>query len=176
MKRLIPDITIAIFLLVMTHSAFAMDVISDNELDGVTGQTGIDLILDDLGLDITLNSITWGDTGGIGGTSAAGYVFLENLDSADRINIGVDLSLSIDVATVSTSGFSTAGGATIPIGTSFVKIGLGGANIRLHSLDLGINLSNVSNGLTKTNLGTIHMRDTGNLVEIKSGNVYIFPH
>jgi hypothetical protein len=55
---------LAIFLALMMvpFSAFAMDVISDSEMEAVTGQTGVDIIVIDMSLDLDVMNFSWSDS------------------------------------------------------------------------------------------------------------------
>ena len=43
-------------------SAFAMDVLSDSEMDAVTARTGVDIRVEDVSLDLEIMNTAWGDT------------------------------------------------------------------------------------------------------------------
>jgi hypothetical protein len=55
---------LAIFLALMMvpFSAFAMDVISDSEMEAVTGQTGVDIAVIDMSLDLEVMNFSWSDS------------------------------------------------------------------------------------------------------------------
>jgi hypothetical protein len=55
---------LAIFLALMMvpFSAFAMDVISDSEMEAVTGQVGVDIAVIDMSLDLDVMNFSWSDT------------------------------------------------------------------------------------------------------------------
>jgi hypothetical protein len=58
MKKL----AIIIALMMVPFSAFAMDVISDSEMEAVTGQTGVDIIVIDMSLDLNVMNFSWSDS------------------------------------------------------------------------------------------------------------------
>jgi hypothetical protein len=51
----------AISLMIVPFSAFAMDVLSDSEMDAVTAQTGVDIRVEDVSLDLEIMNTGWGD-------------------------------------------------------------------------------------------------------------------
>jgi hypothetical protein len=55
---------LAIFLALMMvpFSAFAMDVISDSEMEAVTGQTGVSISVIDMSLDLEVMNFSWSDS------------------------------------------------------------------------------------------------------------------
>jgi hypothetical protein len=55
---------LAIFLALMMvpFSAFAMDVISDSEMEAVTGQTGVSISVIDMSLDLDVMNFSWSDS------------------------------------------------------------------------------------------------------------------
>jgi hypothetical protein len=60
MKKLAMITLIA--LMMVPFSAFAMDVISDSEMEAVTGQTGVDIIVIDMSLDLNVMNFSWSDS------------------------------------------------------------------------------------------------------------------
>ena len=49
--------------LMMVHfSAFAMDIITDSEMDAVTGQTGVDIHVTDVSFNLDIMNIAWSDS------------------------------------------------------------------------------------------------------------------
>jgi hypothetical protein len=58
MKKL----AIILALMMVPFSAFAMDVISDSEMEAVTGQTGVDIIVIDMSLDLNVMNFSWSDS------------------------------------------------------------------------------------------------------------------
>jgi hypothetical protein len=60
MKKL--GIFVALALMMVPFSAFAMDVISDSEMDAVTGQVGVSIAVIDMSLDLNVMNFSWSDT------------------------------------------------------------------------------------------------------------------
>jgi hypothetical protein len=117
-------------LMMVPFSAFAMDIITDSELEAVTGQTGVSLALYDVQLDLDIMNLAWGDTdcgtlilSTLRHSYTAGYVNINNIQ-IDNIYLDEDThvwgiatdvaggtyiadpkhSLSIDVMTFSSNG------------------------------------------------------------------------
>jgi hypothetical protein len=61
MKRFVMCL-FAVALMMVPFSAFAMDVISDSEMEAVTGQTGVDIIVIDMSLDLDVMNFSWSDS------------------------------------------------------------------------------------------------------------------
>jgi len=53
---------IAAALMMVPFSAFAMDVISDSQMDAVTGQTGVSISVIDFSMDMAVMNFAWGDS------------------------------------------------------------------------------------------------------------------
>jgi hypothetical protein len=73
--------------LLLPLSVWAMTPMADNELDAVSGQTGVS-ILPNITMNIHFDVIAWGDADGIGGSSAGGYVGVKDL-SISGLSIGM---------------------------------------------------------------------------------------
>jgi hypothetical protein len=101
MKKLTMCIIAA--LMIVPFSAFAMDVITDSEMEAVTGQTGVDIGLVDVSLDMDIMNFAWGDTDCgtiILSTSAhqyrQGYVNVNNIQM-DNIYLDLDVTGTVGI-------------------------------------------------------------------------------
>ena len=52
----------SITLLIVPFSASAFDVLSDSEMEAVSGQTGVDIYVIDISLDLDLMNVSWADS------------------------------------------------------------------------------------------------------------------
>jgi hypothetical protein len=60
MKRFL--LAILAVALLIPFSAYAMDVISDSEMEDITGQAGVDIIVIDMSLDLDVMNLSWSDS------------------------------------------------------------------------------------------------------------------
>lgn len=79
-------LTILAFLL-LPLSLWAMTPLANNELDQVSGQSGVSIV-PNITMDIHFDVLAWGDSDGIGGSTAGGYVGVTSL-SINRLSIGL---------------------------------------------------------------------------------------
>ena len=117
-------------LIMAPFSAFAMDIITDSELETVTGQTGVNIALYDVQLDLDIMNLAWGDTdcgtlilSTLRHSYTPGYVNINNIQidniyidqDSNNFGIATDVAggtylsvpnncLSIDVMTFSSNG------------------------------------------------------------------------
>ncbi|MHC4753170.1 MAG: DUF6160 family protein, partial [Planctomycetota bacterium] len=83
-------------LMMVPFSAFSMDIISDSELEDVTGQTGVSITYYDILLDLDIMNLAWGDTdcgtlilSTLRHQYSSGYVNINNIQ-IDNIYLDVD--------------------------------------------------------------------------------------
>lgn len=103
MKKLALLAALLVFLPVTAMAG--MSAVSDVDLEGVTGQTGITITMN---VTITASTIAWGDSDGFGTYTSAGWVVLSDVTmpalnlSGVTIDVGsdgTDSVLQIDVGT-----------------------------------------------------------------------------
>jgi len=139
---------LAIFLAIMLipFSAFALDTISDNDLDSVTGQAGVSIYTSSIQIVKTGVTTTYTDSDGTGntvvGSSAAGSLTIVDTDSTTQIFFDGFDPLSIDVvdtadviAVVNAIAGAGAFNGTDTIGVSAVQITLPNAIEIINVLD-----------------------------------------
>ena len=123
-----------IFIMVLAGvlSVAAMDEISDNEMETVTGSAGVDILFEDIEFGANLNQLTWTDyTGSAYAARSRGYVRLIN-NAGTAVFTGT-IALTLDVATAGASGYTTTGmqltstltrRAVIPANRTYIRLGL----------------------------------------------------
>jgi hypothetical protein len=148
MKKLL---AIAIVLMMVPFSAFAMETISDSDMDNVTGQAGVSISISNVKIYQTIDSLAFVDTDGVAALGGAGgAIGLANFKSAMTIDgfvNGVDADFG-DVATaVGYTGDTTPltiDVAQYPVLGTAVIIGVPTLEIMTHSMSFDINVSNVT--------------------------------
>jgi len=114
--------------IIIPFLTYAMDNISDFELDGITGASGVSIkFYGDLTLDIDMIKIGWGDTDGIGGGTSQCFLTLEATGNPSLTKARLSTSnptFAIDVATTGSSALSIGGKLAVEAETTFVKIDL----------------------------------------------------
>jgi hypothetical protein len=94
-------------LMMVPFSAYAMDIIADSEMEAVTGQTGVDIGVVDISLDMDILNFAWGDVdcgtlilSTLRHSYTPGYVNVNNI-SMDNIYIDLDthtIGVAVDAA------------------------------------------------------------------------------
>ena len=97
-----------------------MSVLADNQLSEVVGQAGIAVDVNNLGLDMNIGSLYWGDEDGLGGLTPGGYLSLTD----------VTLRGSIDFLEP----------MTIDIGTQQTQFGTEVTSMNMHLSDMSIDI------------------------------------
>lgn len=125
MKKLI----IALLLLVMPLSAMAMDTITSDALDGVSGQAGVTLgFCGTTTTTIDFSKISWGDPDGVNTTcgSLTGWLIISGVVTIRQtIADGQTLAIDIGRTAASTCDVCGASGAVVvPSATVFIAIDL----------------------------------------------------
>jgi hypothetical protein len=75
MKKLIAILAV---LMLVPFTAFGLEALSEDVLDDVTGQAGVSINLDVRIASVTMDTLAWGDSDGVGGTSTGGWVGMSN--------------------------------------------------------------------------------------------------
>ena len=88
-------------LLMLPHISMAkMSVLADDQLSEVVGQAGIAVDVNNLGLDMNIGTLYWGDEDGLGGDTRGGYLSLTDITL--RGNIDFLEPMTIDIVTQQT--------------------------------------------------------------------------
>lgn len=85
---------ISLLILPLAGSA-KMNSLTDDQLGAVVGQAGIALSVDNLKLDMTMDTLHWGDTDGLGGLSRGGYLSLCDVALAGNIDFKNPMTVNI---------------------------------------------------------------------------------
>jgi len=100
MKILVIVLTVG---LLLPCSSFAMDIMSDNALETVTGQAGITIYFEVVRLDVNLQGVAWGDDNGYGAGNSA-HVRFDAVGGSGIVGIGIATvgiqTMTIDVDSV----------------------------------------------------------------------------
>lgn len=136
-------------LLVLPMTVFAgMWSITDNEMEDVTGQTGINI---DMSLEVTSGYVAYGDEDGGGATyTSGGYFTMSGMTFNDGAGGAVDLSgLTIDVGSAGSVGALIIGLPGISGELAYTALKLGSA------ADAGGSLGSLTMGDLGTDASTI---------------------
>ncbi|MBU1172413.1 MAG: hypothetical protein KKD44_22880 [Proteobacteria bacterium] len=183
MKKLV---LIAVLLLV-PFTAFALDSMNDSALDEMTAQQGVTITFDGVVVTQGVSDFSWGDGDGLGGTTAAGYLFLEESGAGTTVSLD-GTSMTIDVATAGVGGYivvpdgpdaDTDPDLAIAEGTTFVAIGLPSVTVGAAAKTTTVSLISAAPTAATVptaaqTLGSFYQNTTGNTTIV--GSVYIYPH
>ncbi|BBO68033.1 hypothetical protein DSCA_19630 [Desulfosarcina alkanivorans] len=198
MKKIL---TIAAVLMLVPFSAFALQMIDDTDLDGITAQAGVSIYIDNVQLDFSMDYLSWGDGDGING-SAAGYVNITTLRMSnvviDAYGIGssgiaplnpnhivggavvaMDLDLTdgtsdLHALTIDTGDYTVVDPGGNVIADTCVAIGVPTLSVYIDQIDpFDITLDNVA-GNGGTALGSVALG--GMQIDTKGGTVFIYAH
>lgn len=149
MKKML--VLAALLLMVPVSAMAGMTAVSDVDLEGVTGQTGITITM---AVTVQADSIAWGDSDGFGTYTTAGWLVLSSV-STPAVNLS---NVTIDCGSDGTD--------------SILQINLGTSNLVEGNLTIG----NVVIGTTSTasapSIGEIRMTGLG----VKTGAIQIKGH
>jgi hypothetical protein len=162
-------------LMALPLSLMAMTEVSDEKLSDVTGQSGVSINAN-LTMDLSIQTVAWGDADGLGTGTTGGYIGsknlnLTNLTVSSQENLGADFRpITIDVATSSTYGPDV----------TFVRFGLGTLRITMPGQTTDISLGSTPGtdgaGLNQT-LGQAYINltalefDPASYVDLWAGNI-----
>ena len=193
MKRLIKFLALATVVCMVPFTAFSMQMISDTEMDQVTGQSGITIVFSGnttegaLSIDVSLRGLAWGDTDGIGGDTLAGYFTMDGqngdtgapMDTTLSIKIKHLSKMTLDVGTTnSTNTIKVDGTDVVPVDTSFIKLGVPDLVLSVAMADEGkLCLSNQSSGGSAEEMGTLSLNNLAiGLTFPENSALYIYAH
>ena len=185
MKRILMFLVI----MLLPLSIWAMTPVSDSELSNVTGQAGVN-INPDLTMDITINTMAWGDADGIqtvmnpwATVVAGGYIGVKNFnitnlkvrlrgdDEYNNFDFDTQVKpITIDVATgTKVVGFD--GSASVSDTRTFVRFGLGALQISMDELAFDVSLG--AHGAYPT---TPTLNQNMGVVTLGAMDVYVNPN
>jgi hypothetical protein len=177
MKKLIAILAV---LMLVPFTAFGLEALSEDVLDDVTGQAGVSINLSVSIASVTMDTLAWGDSDGVGTSTDAGWVGLSNFSMtgiqvhprADWV-FGTDASkallqfVTIDVATDPTG--------VLYDGATYVHINPGTLEIMVADMTTDVALgADAAAGLNQT-LGSVGMSNLlvrlnqDNFIDIYSG-------
>jgi len=180
MERIMKQcLAIVIIICIIPVVSFAMDLIDDNEMDDVTGSTGIDIFLaGTLELQASGHRLKYFDPDGLYGSGSGGYLALDSphdppQDSTLSLKL-VNAKFSIDVGTKD-NVFDSPHGDVIPFGASFIRVELPvfSANITFNDYQLQMEDQNGANANT---MCIIQLTDLSFAIEQVYSPMYIYTH
>lgn len=179
MKKIL---AIAIVVMMVPFTAFGMNAISDEDLDSITGQAGMDIYFDGtLTVDLTVNDVAWGDDDGVAlSGSGAGYVVINGSGATQTdIDVGLDISgkMSIDMGTTPSGGLPLTG-SSIGGTVSYMAMTLPTIDVDVTMPDnLTIALATDTEGLNQKSLGILNLGVLSVTVSVGSlTGMYICAH
>jgi len=125
MKKIMFIFAFAIF---TPFFVYAMEQISDHELDTLTGAAGVNIkFIGELTIKVASSNIAWGDLDGKDGTDANKCFLMLQSTGSDKtiINLSTtDPEFVIDVATTDDNALMIGGKTAVAANTTFIKIDL----------------------------------------------------
>jgi hypothetical protein len=125
MKKLIVAL-ITCSLLALPLSAMAMDAITSDAMDGVSGQAGVTIAFGSATTTrIDFSKLSWGDPDGIAASAcanSAGWLIIDGVITISQV-IAAGQTLTLDVGTTGAAQ-CVVGSVTIPTAKSFIAVGL----------------------------------------------------
>jgi len=193
MKGLIKLLAVTTIICMIPFTAFSMQMISDNEMDAITGQSGITIVFAGndaegaLSIDVSLRGLAWGDTDGIGATTQPGYFTMDGQDAQTGAPQNTTLSIKIkhlskmtlDVGTTNSSNTVQVDGTdVVPVDTSFIKLGVPDLVLSINMADEGkLCLSDQSSGGSAEEMGTLSLSNLSvGLTFPEDSALYIYAH
>ncbi|HHO75816.1 MAG TPA: hypothetical protein ENN05_05250 [Deltaproteobacteria bacterium] len=83
-------------LLMLPHASLAkMNALNDEQLGDVVGQAGIAFDVSKLGIDMTMDTLYWGDSDGLGGDTTAGFISLTDVRLIANIDFVEPMTMDI---------------------------------------------------------------------------------
>lgn len=191
-------LAIATILCMVPFTAFALDMITDNELDAVTGQSGVTIVFSGnqtqgaLSMNVGLNGMAWGDTDGVqnianvAGGDQKGYFTLNGFDAqgnAQKTTMTIKIEhlsqMTLDVGTTSAQAKLTVDGSdVVPTAKTFIRMGIPDLTLEMNMAQKGkLVLADNSAGTNGQELGELSLTGlTVGLVFPENSALYIFAH
>jgi hypothetical protein len=197
MKGLIKLFAVTTIICMIPFTAFSMQMISENEMDAITGQSGITIVFsgnaaDDtaLSIKVSLLGMSWGDSDGIGGSTSKGFFTMNGVEddgtTLDHTELTIKIKhltkMTIDVASTGTTVHKINGSdlleAQIPIETTFMKLGLPDLTLSLDMAKQGIlSLADESTGGNSQEMGRLSLNDLKVSLDFPLNSaLYIYAH
>jgi len=196
MKGLIKFLTVTTIICMIPFTAFSMQMISDNEMDAITGQSGITIVFAGnstdgaLSIDVSLRGLSWGDTDGIkmesGSNTSGGFFRMVGKDASGndqdttlKIKIEHLSKMTLDVGTTETGAPVKVGGVdVVPESTSFIKLGVPDLTLSINMAEQGLlELANQSSGGDAKEMGRLSLNNLSvGLTFPENSALYIYAH
>jgi hypothetical protein len=149
MKKLC--ILAALMLMVPVSAMAGMTAVSDVDLEGVTGQTGITITMN---VTVSADSIAWGDSDGFGTYTTQGWLVLSSVTTP---------SVNLQNVTIDCGSDGT---------TALLQINLGTSNLIQGNLTIGSVVIGTTSNASTASIGEIRMTGLG----VKTGAIQISGH
>jgi len=141
----------ALMLLLPVSAMAGMTAVSDVDLEGVTGQTGITITMN---VTVSADSMAWGDSDGFGTYTTAGWLVLSSV-TTPSVNL---TNVTIDCGSDGTN--------------AILQINLGTSNLIQGNLTIGNVIIGTTSSATTESIGEVRMTGLG----IKTGAIQIKGH
>jgi hypothetical protein len=150
-------------LLLAGDAVAQMEALSDADMNEITAQAGISLAFNDtLGIDLSMDTLYYGDEDGVNGVGSAGYISLTGINMQG--SIAFHNPMTIDVATQAEANGMTR--------MTAVNLKMDGMTVKIDKLDIdAIRLGSAPG--TGNSLGSIGIR---NMVANMTGSISISAH
>jgi len=140
----------------------SMTVLTDNQISEVVGQGGIAISADQLGFDVSIDTVSYGDHDGLGQNTQAGYLSLNGVSMLGSVEW--DSPMSVEIGTVNNS----------PGNIGITSIHLSMSDTRLHIDHFLINsICLGSQPSTGSSLGSFGLY---NMTAQMTGTIEIYSH
>jgi hypothetical protein len=155
MKKLIATLLLLIFPL----TVMAMDVVTNDELDGVAGQAGVTVAFGGTSTTtIDFSQLAWGDPDGLTlCSSLQGWLIINGVVTIAQ-TIADGQRLTLDIGTTGAASCNVGGAVYIPSATTFIAVGLPKVTMTITvPATLNIGLADSSSPIDGT-LGILNLR------------------
>jgi hypothetical protein len=197
MKGFSKLLAVTTIICMIPFTAFSMQMISDNEMDEITGQSGITIVFsgntDDgaLAIDVSLMGMSWGDTDGVDAATKAGYFTMYGYDSStgnpEKTELSIQIQhlskMTLDVATTTSdtpisADINSQTVEIVPVDTTFIKLGVPDLKLDITMADEGkLALSDKSTGGNAKEMGRLSLNQLSvGLTFPENSALYIYAH
>ncbi len=166
MKKLV----LAVIMMLVPFSAFALDAMNEDAMDKLTGQAGVTITFENVTIRQQAADMGWTDSDGIGAGTTAGTVYIAQGGNTVTEIMG---SLTIDVATA-TDAIAIDDADPIAADTTFVKIGLPSVSQSADAKTMTISLNSAVAAGTQV-LGSLYQAGGSSSIDAGAA-IYIFAH